>query len=175
MTASDRIRKRYATEMDKTRPLLALVPDDRMDWKPDPKSMALGRLAGHIAELSHWLREVCQSDCFEFLHDGKPVFLPFAATSNEELLARFDTEVTAATAALEHLQDDQLDHNWKATRGGVVMISGPRWDMIERFNIGHIIHHRAQLGVYLRLLQIPVPGVFGPSYDDKQASEKAAS
>ena len=175
MTASDRIRQRYTTEMQKTRPLLALVPDDKMEYQPHPHSMKMGRLAGHVAELSHWLREVCLSDSFEFVRDGKPVFTPFAATSNAELMECFDTEVAAATAALEKLEDSRLDDDWKATRNGVVMISGPRWEMIERFNIGHILHHRAQLGVYLRLNEIPIPGVFGPSYDDKPPSPKPSA
>ena len=175
MTASDLIRRQFQTEMEKTRPLLALVPDDRMDYQPHPHSMKLGRLAGHIAELPRWLREVVASDSFEFLPGGKPALTPFAATLNAELMERFDSEVAAASAALEKLVDDQLDHTWTATRNGVPMVTGPRWEMIERNNIGHMVHHRAQLGVYLRLNEIPIPGVFGPSHDDQQLAPKPSA
>ncbi len=174
MTASDLIRRQFKTEMEKTRPLLARVPDDKMDYQPHPHSMKMGRLAGHIAELPRWLREVVSSDTFEFFPGGKAALTAFAATSNAELLARFDFEVAAAGAALEKLEDAQLDRTWSATRHGVPVVTGPRWEMIERNNIGHMVHHRAQLGVYLRLNDIPVPGVFGPSHDDNAAAPKPA-
>jgi len=172
MTAADLIRIDFEDELKSTRKILAAVPDDKMDYQPHTKSMTLGRLAGHIADLLQWTAVAVDDDKFDVAPGGKPAFAPFNPTSGKELVERFDNNVAAAREKLANLDGDRLDDKWSLYRDGKFMFDMPRWKVLMGFNLAHMVHHRAQLGVYLRLNGIAVPGVYGPSQDDKDAAAK---
>jgi uncharacterized damage-inducible protein DinB len=153
----------FEHEMSLTRTTLARFPEDKLDYKPDPKSMALGRLAGHIAEMVNWGAVTLQTESLNL--DGGD-FKPFSATTKEQLLAEFDKNVAAAHKELEKATDPQMLQTWTLIYQGKPMLSMPRAAVIRSMVLNHIIHHRAQLGVYYRLNGIPVPALYGPSADE---------
>jgi len=170
MTAADLIRKDFEDELNATRKILAAVPDDKMDYQPHAKSMKLGRLAGHIADLLKWTDAAVEDDKFDIAPGGKPVFAPMNPTSGKELVEYFDKNAAMAREKLATLDADRLEDTWSLYRDGKLMFDMPRWKVLMTFNLAHIVHHRAQLGVYLRLNDVAVPGVYGPSQDDKEAA-----
>jgi uncharacterized damage-inducible protein DinB len=163
MTFLELLRSEFDHEMESTRKVLACVPGDKLGWKPHEKSMLLGRLAGHVAELPGRAVEISTSDIWV----RTPGFVPFSATSQEELLNRFASTSTAGRKALEGLIEDRLSTTWTIKFGDKVVLQLPRALALRTVMMNHLIHHRAQLGVYLRLLDIPIPGVYGPSGDEK--------
>lgn len=146
-----------------TRKILAVVPTDKLEWRPHEKSMTLGRLASHVAEIPHWVNRPLESEEFDIATlTAKPV----VCQNTDELLELFETKLAAAIAALEKASDADLAGEWIFRRGENIMSKTSRYEAI-RFMMGnHQVHHRAQLGVYLRLLDIPIPGMYGPSADD---------
>jgi uncharacterized damage-inducible protein DinB len=151
-------------EMANTRKTLERVPEDKLDYKPDPKSMSMGVLASHIAEMVGWLPSMMQA--LEL--DIPPDFKPFLATSRKELLDTFDKNVAGSRAALAAAGDQALMQEWSLKFGGNAMFSMPRIAVYRSMIMNHVIHHRAQLTVYFRLNGIPVPGLYGPSADEGQ-------
>jgi uncharacterized damage-inducible protein DinB len=149
-----------------TRRLLERVPDDRMGWKPHDKSMTLGRLAGHVAELPGWSRTVLADDVFEVSAAAEAGFVPAEPATRAELLAIFDDHVAGFEAAARGVSDETMRETWKMTRGGRVLLEMPRTVAVRSFILNHTIHHRGQLSVYLRLLEVPLPSIYGPSADD---------
>ena len=156
----------FDNEMANTRKTLERVPADKLAWKPDPKSMALGRLAGHVAEMVGWGADVLTKEEFDVDPDGTGSFKGFVATSKEQLLAEFDKNVKAARAALEKTTDDHMMKEWKLKAHGNTLMAMPRIAVIRSMVMNHIIHHRAQLTVYYRLNGVPVPALYGPSADE---------
>jgi len=156
----------FDNEMSNTRKALERVPEDKLDWAPDPKSMKLGRLSGHIAEMVGWGSMTLSSEEFDFDPDGKGSYKPMVTTSRAQLLAEFDKNVKEARAALSKASDPQMLTEWKLKAHGKTMMSMPRVAVIRVMVMNHIIHHRAQLGVYFRLNGIPVPALYGPSADE---------
>ena len=158
--------KELATEMENeaatTRKMLALVPDDRLDWSPHPKSMTLKQLATHIAEIPSWVVLAVEQDELDFNADG---YRPTSADSRADLLALFEKSYEAGRAALERLPASKLDTPWVMRGGDVVYLDTTKYGMI-RHALAQTIHHRAQLGVFLRLLDIAIPGSYGPSADE---------
>lgn len=157
----------FDQEMATTRKLLARVPEDRLDWKPHPKSMSLGQLASHVAQLPDWSANIFGSDEFDFRPPDAPAFVMADCKSNKELLDLFDESVAKAREAVAAAQEDSLDKTWTLKAGPHTIFSAPRWSVYRGFGLNHIIHHRAQLSVYLRLLDVPVPGIYGPSADER--------
>jgi uncharacterized damage-inducible protein DinB len=152
----------FDQEMANTRKLLERVPEDKLDYKPHPKSMTLGRLAGHIAELPAWVANTLSTDT-QNITPGQQTPPP---PSRGELLARFDRNVAELRAKLVNVTDQQLAQTWTMTLGGKTVLSMPRSSVVRLGFMNHIIHHRAQLGVYLRLNNLPLPGLYGPSADE---------
>jgi uncharacterized damage-inducible protein DinB len=150
-------------EMTNLRKVLERVPEDKPDFAPHPKSMGMARLAGHLAELSEWLSMTLATDELDFATGD---YKPFVPASRTELLARFDQGVAAARQALAGATDEQMMGSWSLKNGSQVYFTMPRVAVIRSMVFNHIIHHRAQLGVYLRMNDIPVPGMYGPSADD---------
>jgi uncharacterized damage-inducible protein DinB len=150
-------------ELQNTRTLLERVPDDNLDWKPHPKSMALGSLALHVATLPYWIEHTVDSDHIDLL--GLPRNEP--PTSRQEILDAFDAHVAAMRAALDGAGDDDLMQPWELRMGDKVLQRMPRLSVMRGFGINHIVHHRAQLGVYLRMLDIPLPPLYGPTADER--------
>jgi uncharacterized damage-inducible protein DinB len=144
--------------------LEAIPADADFTWKPHPKSMSLGRLAGHTAELAgEWATTTFTTDKLEFPADHK--FEPYIPASKDALLERFDKETAEAKAALTAFGTEKWDENWKFVAGGQAWIDESKYCVFRTWVLNHLIHHRAQLGVYLRLLDKPIPGSYGPSAD----------
>jgi len=145
-----------------TRKMLALVPADKADWKPHEKSMKLKDLAIHIADLPTWITLALTTEELDFV---KSPYNPKDCNSAEELVAYFDKNVEEAKQYLQKAKDAILEETWTLKNGDIVYMQLSKLDTI-RHSYCQMVHHRAQLGVYLRLLNIPIPGVYGPSADE---------
>jgi uncharacterized damage-inducible protein DinB len=161
-TISSALLPEYDAEMANTRKILAIVPNDQFDYKPHEKSMALGRLASHIAEMPNWAAHTIQMDVL----DIKPGQKPYLAETREQMLTDFDKNVTEARELIAGASDEDLHKIWTFRYDGKDMMSMPRFAVLRGVVMNHMIHHRAQLGVYLRLNQIEIPGMYGPSADE---------
>ncbi len=150
-------------EIVNTRRALALVPTDKADWKPHPKSYALGALAAHIAEMHHWITVTVTTTELDF---GAGTYRPAPFSTTEELLERLDRFTAEGRQALEATDDEAMGVHWTLRVGDHVILTMPRVACLRSLVFNHIVHHRAQLTVYLRLLDIPVPGMYGPSADE---------
>ena len=164
MTIPELFLLEFDEEMPSTRRILECVPEASFTWKPHERSMTLGRLSSHIAELPARCATIITTEQF-IRQPGTP---PWAASSTAELLAKFDTTSSEARAALTTLRDDRLEAIWSIKMGDRTIASLPRAMALRRVFMDHLIHHRAQLGVFLRLLDVPIPGMFGPSADDQR-------
>jgi uncharacterized damage-inducible protein DinB len=155
----------FDRETAKTRKVLDAIPADAdFNYKPHPKSMSLGRLAGHTAEMAgEWATSTLTLDKLEFTADHQ--YTPFVATSKEDLLEHFDKDVARVKQELAGLAAEKWDGNWKLIGNGQTWVSDTRYVVWRDMIVNHMIHHRAQLGVYLRLLDKPIPGTYGPSAD----------
>ena len=152
--------------MQTTRKCLANVPTEKMNWKPHEKSMSMGRLASHIADMVGWAGEIIANDVLDIAPpDGKPREMG-EASSAEELLKIFDKNLAVGAAAIASVSDAALFENWTFKYGGRPLMTIPRIASLRGFVLSHIVHHRGQLSVYLRLNDIPVPSIYGPSADD---------
>jgi uncharacterized damage-inducible protein DinB len=163
MKIADSLLPEFDQEMRGTRRVLERVPDGRMDWKPHEKSMALGRLATHVAELPFWTVNSLTKDGIEIdPKTFKPVILGTAA----EILALFDTNLAKGRDVLVKASDADFERPWSLRMMGKQMFAGTRGTTYRQFCMSHMIHHRAQLGVYLRLLGVPLPFLYGPTADE---------
>jgi uncharacterized damage-inducible protein DinB len=146
-----------------TRKLLERAPEDRFDWKPHEKSMTLGRLVSHCAETLKWMDVVVNQDVFEM---DPATYTPFQAGSRSELLEAFDSNFESAKEVIRDQSDENLLANWQMKTGDTVTLEMPRIGVIRGFVLNHLVHHRGQLSVYLRLNDVPVPSIYGPSADE---------
>lgn len=153
----------FNAEADKTRKMLERVPLDKADWKPHDKSFSMGRLASHLAELSTWVEATLNHDELDF---SKMDYKPFVAQNTEELLKFFDDNREKATEVLKNTSDEVFSQDWTLRSGDTVYFTAPKLATLRDFVLNHTIHHRAQLGVYLRLNDIPVPQTMGPTADE---------
>ena len=150
-----------------TRKVLQRVPEGLNDWKPHEKSMPLGRLANHVADLPSWVIFTIEQDSLDIAPPGAPPYQPPPPpASRQELLEKFDKNVAAARSAIAGATDAHLQNAWALLFGGKTVFSLPRTVVLRTSVMNHMIHHRAQLGVYLRLNGIPVPALYGPSADE---------
>ncbi len=175
----------FLAEIDReapaTRRALERVPEGRDDWKPHQKSMELGRLAGLLAGIFGWVDLVVNRDYLDFNPPaGEPRYSPPQIRNRQELLAAFDQSIIQARKALESTNDEHLLTPWQYRNAGQVISEQPRHIVIRDGVINHMAHHRGQMTVYLRLLEIPVPAVYGPTADEQimpgetpQTTEKA--
>lgn len=168
MALRDGLLAQFDHEMVGTRKTLERVPEGKPDWAPHPKSMKMARLAGHLAELPGWAVETINRDSLDVRPAGGSQFQPLLMSSRKQLLEAFDKNVAAARAALSGASDETLLGNWTLLAGGQTIFSLPRVAVLRSFVLSHIIHHRAQLGVYLRMNDVPVPSIYGPSADEGQ-------
>jgi uncharacterized damage-inducible protein DinB len=168
MTFSQAILPEFDQEMTHTRKTLERVPEGTDDWKPHPKSMSMGRLAGHLAELPHWAVETINREELDVMPPGSAPPTPFISTSSKVLLERFDKNVAEARALLAAVTDEEIMKSWSLLVSGKAVMTMPRAAVIRGVVMNHMIHHRAQLGVYLRLNDVPVPSVYGPSADENR-------
>jgi uncharacterized damage-inducible protein DinB len=158
----------FDAEMAAARRTLERIPEDKLAWKPHEKSMLLGRLAGHIAELPGMGVSVMKDDALDFANRpaGEPARKPAVAESQKHVLELFDKNVAALRAAIVGASDEHWAKNWKLSMGEKTFYDGTRMGAMRRMVMNHVIHHRAQLGVYLRLNDVAVPSVYGPSADE---------
>jgi uncharacterized damage-inducible protein DinB len=163
MSISQGLLPEFDQEMAGTRKALERVPEGKTDWQPHSKSMTLGRLAGHLAELPNWATETMQRD--ELSLDGQ--FTPFISSSPQELLAMFDAKVAEARALIASASDADFMKPWTLKVRGQTAFTMPKAAVLRAMVMNHIIHHRGQLTVYLRLNDVPVPALYGPSADER--------
>lgn len=150
-------------EAANTRKILERVPTDKNDWRPHAKSMALGRLATHVAEIPNWVTTILTTDELDF---AKSEFKSHVASSNQELLDILSKSVDEGVKVLENSTDADYEKMWTMRNGNQVYFTLPKKVVLRTFAYSHNFHHRAQLGVYLRLLDVPVPGMYGPTADE---------
>lgn len=168
MALRDALLPEFDHEMAGVRATLERVPDDKLGWKPHEKSFTMGGLAAHLAQVPGWAKETLKQDSLDVAPVGGPAYTPPTANSRAELLALFDKNVAAGRAALAETSDESFFQNWSLLKGGKTILSMPRIAVLRSFVLSHAIHHRAQLGVYLRMNNIPVPSIYGPSADEGQ-------
>lgn len=159
----DRLLKEMEQEANTTRKMLSRIPDDKFDWKPHEKSMPIRRLSAHIAELPGWVEMALTTNELDFANPAS--YNRFEAHSQKELMPYFDERLAKGKAALKKATDEQLDERWVLRNGDKILGEYDRAGVI-RMAYCQIVHHRAQLGVFLRLLNVPIPGSYGPSADE---------
>jgi uncharacterized damage-inducible protein DinB len=165
MTTAELLLQDYDMEMAMTRRILGSVPEGNPDYKCHDKSMPLGRLAMHVATLPIFGKTILTTPSLNMADPGHK-WPDHTFTTRDAALAAFDTNAADCRTALASLSDEQLAEPWKFAFGDHVISNGPRSLAFRHMCFNHLIHHRAQLGVYLRLNDVPVPGVYGPSADE---------
>lgn len=158
----------FDIEMAGTRKVLERLPNDKFDWKIHDKSNTIGWVANHLAEIPAWAQSIIHDDSFDVEPEpGRPHQSPTEETA-EAVVALFDKNLVGAREALEKVEDARLFEPWSLTRGGEVLFTMPRLAVIRTWVLNHTIHHRAHLCVYLRVNDVPVPALYGPSADEDQ-------
>jgi uncharacterized damage-inducible protein DinB len=168
MPLRDILLPEFDMEMDSTRRTLERVPEDKFGWKPHEKSGTLGWMAGHVANLPSWATITMLQDSLDLAPADGSRPAPVKITNRKELLAVFDKNRVEARAALAAADDATYAEPWALLMGGKQLFSEPRSAVLRRMVFNHLVHHRGQLTVYLRLLDVPVPGLYGPPADEQQ-------
>ena len=163
MSISEAILAELAHEAVATRKMLEVVPDGKLDWQPHDKSWNLGKLASHIAENPGWGAHM-NTDELDLASDSD-AFKPFEATSSAELVERFDADLASYKEAFSGRDDGYMMEPWTMRNGETVFFTMPRAAALRTWTINHMVHHRGQLSVYLRLLDVALPEVYGPTAD----------
>lgn len=162
--------KEIEQEAQITRSLLSIVPNDKYSWQPHPKSMSIMKLTNHIAELPGWLTMVVTTDGLDFAANPyEPTFF----SNTADVLEVFENQLADGRANLEAMSETELEKPWILRSGDYVLSDMTKYETI-RLTLAQTIHHRAQLGVYLRLLNIPIPGSYGPSADELEEMQHYA-
>jgi uncharacterized damage-inducible protein DinB len=154
-------------EFANTLKTLERVPEDKPDFKPHDKSMPMANLAGHLAEIPVWATMTLKQDVLDMNPaDGSYKYSPLIMTSRAELIEAFTAGVKQAREALAATSDEEMMKPWTLRSGDQEILTMPRVAVMRSFIMNHMVHHRAQLGVYLRMNDVPVPGLYGPSADE---------
>ncbi|MGB7844110.1 MAG: DinB family protein [Candidatus Acidiferrum sp.] len=175
MTIGQSMLPEFDEEMKNTRKTLERLVDENWGWKPHAKCGTLGWMAGHIATMPGWLTMTINTEELDYAPVNGPAYEPPKLENKKQLLAEFDKNVTGAREALAGASDADMMKGWKLLAGGQEIFTMPRVACIRSMVMNHIIHHRAQLTMYYRLLGIPVPGLYGPSADETQPSTASAN
>jgi uncharacterized damage-inducible protein DinB len=154
-------------ELATTRKCLERLPTEKFGWKPHEKSMSMSQLATHIVNMLNWGTTTCQQDSFDVAPVGAPPYREEPAATTADLLAQFDKNAAEFKAALAATTDEQMMASWSLLAGGNVVFTMPRIATLRGMIMNHIVHHRGQLTVYMRINDIPVPSVYGPSADEQ--------
>jgi uncharacterized damage-inducible protein DinB len=162
MTIGQELLQELTLEAKVTRRYLESVPFDKLEYKPTEKSETLGRLAIHVAEIIAWWTSIVETDKLDFID-----FKPKEIKSNEELISYFDNLLADAKRSLDKVDNAEFEKGWSMTYGDEILFTLPKKQVARLFCMNHLVHHRSQLGMYLRLLDIPVPATYGPSADDE--------
>lgn len=167
MAIIDLLLPEFEKEMANTRGVLARIPDDKFEYKPHPKSGSMGWIVTHLANIPTWTGRAINANDFDVAPGGGPPLRTVPLASIQEVLDRFDRNVADARAALSKATDELLAEPWTLLSGGQKRFTLPRVQVIRSMVMNHSIHHRGQLTMYMRLNDIPVPGLYGPSADEK--------
>jgi uncharacterized damage-inducible protein DinB len=164
MAFKEALLAEFDHEMGSTRRLLERVPDGKLGWKPHDKSYSLGDLSGHIATLSTWMNRILESNELDLasIADTRPA----SPASRDDVLQRLETNAKSARATLAEQTDASLLAAWTLKNGGREVFTMPRSSVLRSFVFNHLIHHRGQLTVYLRLQNVPLPSLYGPTADE---------
>ncbi|HVX27087.1 MAG TPA: DinB family protein [Parafilimonas sp.] len=163
MAINEALIAEFKHESNNTRKILERVPTDKLSWKPHEKSMTIGRLATHIAELPIWIDRAITESEFDF---GSFVFKRETKESTEAILQLFEERKESAIKLLQSASDELLNSPYTMRRGEQILATIPKKVNIRNIGLNHIYHHRGQLSVFLRLLDVNVPGMYGPSADE---------
>ncbi len=166
MTYADTVLPESEQEMAKTRKVPERVPEDKLDWKPHPKSHTIGWNANHLSDLPGWGVLIATQSQFDFAPAGGERHQTPNLRTRREILENFDRNVTTMRKAIAEIKDEEMTKTWSLLSGGNPIFTMPRSVVMRSFVMNHVIHHRAILCVYYRLNDIPVPGMFGPSGDE---------
>lgn len=164
MNIAENLLQELEHESASTRRVLERLPEDAWDWKPHAKSMTTAELASHVSQIPEWMATVLTTGEFSF---NQADFNPWVAASLEELLAAFDERLANFKNALKGKPDAYLMETWRMVMDGREMFNLPRAAVVRSIGLNHLVHHRAQLMVYLRLRDVPVPAIYGPSADEQ--------
>ena len=165
MSIGEHLAAELEQEAKTTRRLLERVPEASFGWKPHEKSMTLGQLAGHVAQLPTLIVPALTEEEFDFAVAG---WKPFSPQSTAELVEQFDANISAAAETLKSQPDESMGQTWKLKSGEHVLFEMPRAMVVRFVGLNHVVHHRGQLSVYLRLLDVPLPSIYGPSADESR-------
>jgi len=163
MSMNEPLMMELQHEAESTRKMLERLPKEKLTWKPHEKSMSLGRLAMHLAEIPGWVNATLLADELDF---SKMDYKMVEATSSEEAVKLFDEKLASALDVLKNTEDATMMNMWTMRDGETIYFTLPKIAVLRSFVYSHLIHHRGQMSVYLRLLDVPVPGSYGPSADD---------
>lgn len=163
MTAIDTLAKEFDHEAKTTRKHLERLPADKLDWRPHKKSFTAGALASHIVECVSWADSIFNRDELEI---DPMTYKPYRAKSLDDLLGTFDDRVAQSKLVLAKVTDAAMAEPWRMKMMGKIRFEKPKADVFRDFTLSHLIHHRGQFSVYIRLLDVAVPGSYGPSADE---------
>ncbi len=166
MAIAQSLLPEFDQEMANTRKALERVPDEKFDFKPHPKSGTMGWLAGHLANLPLWAAVTMQQDALDLEPPGGQTFKLPSTKNRKEVLEVFDQHVAQARQAIAATSDEQMMKPWSLLKAGQNLMTMPKIAVLRGFVLNHSIHHRGQLTVYLRLNNVPVPALYGPSADE---------
>lgn len=158
----------FDMEMANTRKMLERVPESNLEFTPHPKSMNLSRLAGHVAEIPVWGVMTLGQDELDMRPNGVAAYEAYKFTSRAAALGHFDEHLAKARALLAGISDADMMRTWSLKDNGATILAMPKVAVMRGFVMNHMIHHRAQLGVYLRMNDVAIPGMYGPSADEGQ-------
>ncbi|MCZ7652590.1 MAG: DinB family protein [Thermoanaerobaculia bacterium] len=167
MRIAEMLLPEFDEETKGTRKVLARLPEEQFDWQPHPKSMSLGKLANHVVDMVGWGAMTLRETEFDIAPEGGAAWQLPNRTTREALLAAFDANAAETRAALAAADDADFGVPWTLRAGAQVYFTLPRATVLRSMVFNHLVHHRAQLTVYLRLLDVPVPGLYGPSADEQ--------
>ena len=167
MSIAESILPEFEMEMAGTRKTLERIPEDKLDWKAHPKSNTIGWVACHLAEIPGWVEGTLTQDAWDIKPEGGEPYQSPKLDSVKEILDLFDANVATAKARLAATPDEEFAKSWSLLSGGETLITTPKLGVMRTWVLNHAIHHRAHLCVYLRLNDIPVPALYGPSGDEQ--------
>ena len=166
MSIADLLLPEYDNEIAVTRRVLERVPDDRGEWRPHPKSFPMGHLAQLVARLPGWVAMTLHRTELDLAPTTGPSFPGYSYETTATLLAEFDANAAEGRAAIARASDADLQVPWTLKRAGATLMTMSRYGILRSMVLNHLVHHRAQLGVYLRLVDVPVPEMYGPTADE---------
>jgi uncharacterized damage-inducible protein DinB len=175
MTIGQSMLSEFDEEMKNTRKVLERCPDEKWNWKPHEKSGTLGWLACHVGTVPEWITMTINTEELDYAPVDGPSYQPPKIENRAQLLAAFDKASAEARAALAKVSDADMMKGWKLLAGGQEIFTLPRVACLRGMCLNHLIHHRAQLTVYFRLIGVPVPGLYGPSADEAQPGAAGAA